>query len=45
MLSHEGYQTTELMKIFKVTLVTIYNWFDAWEEFQLVGLYDLKGRG
>ncbi|MBC6473317.1 MAG: helix-turn-helix domain-containing protein [Hormoscilla sp. GM102CHS1] len=25
--------------------MTIYNWFDAWEEFQIVGLYDRKGRG
>ena len=31
MLSHEGYKTTELMEIFDVTLVTISNWFDAWE--------------
>jgi len=45
MLSNEGYRTQELIKIFKVLLVTIYNWFDAWESRQLVGLYDRKGRG
>ena len=28
-----------------MTLVTISNWFDAWEDLQLVWLYDRKGRG
>ncbi|MBO1352112.1 MAG: helix-turn-helix domain-containing protein [Hormoscilla sp. GUM202] len=26
-------------------IVTISNWFNAWEELNLVGLYDRKGRG
>ena len=45
LLSHEGYQAKELMNIFDVDIVTIYNWFNAWEELKLVGLYDRKGRG
>ncbi|MBC6481292.1 MAG: helix-turn-helix domain-containing protein [Hormoscilla sp. GM7CHS1pb] len=36
LLSHEGYQTKELMNIFDVSIVTIYNWFNAWEELNLV---------
>jgi len=28
--SSRGYQTKELMKIFDVSIVTIYNWFNAW---------------
>jgi len=44
-LSNEGHTIKELMSIFHVDRVTIYNWFDAWEDRQLVGLYDRKGRG
>ncbi|MBO1345926.1 MAG: helix-turn-helix domain-containing protein [Hormoscilla sp. GUM202] len=43
--SSRGYQTKEFIKIFDVSIVTIYNWFNAWEELNLVGLYDRKGRG
>ncbi|MBC6422671.1 MAG: helix-turn-helix domain-containing protein [Hormoscilla sp. SP12CHS1] len=32
------------MKIFDLSIVTIYNWFNAWEYLNLVGLYDIKGR-
>ena len=32
MLSNEGYKTKELMKIFNLSLVTIYNWFNPWED-------------
>jgi transposase len=33
------------MSIFQVSRNTIYNWFNNWEIFQLVGLYDRHGRG
>jgi transposase len=33
------------MAIFSVDRITIYNWFEAWEEHHFVGLYDKKGRG
>jgi transposase len=45
LLSFQGMTTKELMKIFSVDRITIYNWFDAWEEQHFVGLYDKKGRG
>ena len=45
LLSYQGYSTTELVRIFNVNLLTIYNWFDAWESKRLVGLYDRKGKG
>lgn len=45
LLSYQGHATTELVKIFNVSLLTIYNWFDGWESKRLVGLYDRKGRG
>ena len=45
LLSFEGFTTTKLMAVFKVTRITIYNWFLAWEEHPLVGLYSQSGRG
>jgi transposase len=45
LLSFEGFTTTELMALFQVTRITIYNWFLAWEDHNLVGLYDKSGRG
>jgi len=45
LLSSEGYTTADLVKIFKVNRITIYNWFNAWQEKRLVGLYDRKGKG
>ena len=45
LLSFEGFTTTELMKVFKVSRITIYHWFSAWEEARLVGLYSRSGRG
>ncbi len=44
-LSYEGYQIKELMKIFNVSRLTIYHWFNDWENKRLAGLYDRKGRG
>jgi transposase len=45
LLSFEGFTTTKLMEIFKVERITIYNWFSAWEDARLVGLYSQPGRG
>ena len=45
LLSFEGFTTTGLMVIFKVSRITIYNWFKAWEENHLAGLYSNPGRG
>lgn len=45
LLSHEGYSTTILMDVFKVTRLTIYNWFNDWDERGVAGLYDRCGRG
>ena len=44
-LSYEGYKISQLMKIFKVSRNTIYNWFNDWDNYRLVGLYDRGGRG
>jgi transposase len=33
------------MDILHVTRTTVYRWFDAWEDWTLVGLYDRPGRG
>ena len=45
LLSNEGYSTTILMDMFKVTRLTIYNWLNGWDERGIVGLYDRSGRG
>jgi transposase len=44
-LSYEGYKISELIKIFKVSRNTIYNWFNNWESGGLVGLYNYSGQG
>lgn len=45
LLSFQGCTIEELMKIFKVTRKTIYNWFTGWEDKKLIGLYNRPGRG
>lgn len=45
LLSYQGYTTNELAHIFQVDRITIYNWFNAWDERHFAGLYDKKGRG
>jgi transposase len=40
LLSFSGKTTTELMHIFAVERLTIYHWFDAWEQRRFAGLYD-----
>jgi len=44
-LSWRGYKISELMKIFKVSRNTIYNWLNSWESSKLAGLYNQSGRG
>lgn len=44
-LSFQGYQISELIKIFKVSRNTIYNWFNNWDSESLAGLYNNPGRG
>ena len=44
-LSFQGHKISELMKIFKVSRNTIYNWFNNWDLESLVGLYNNPGRG
>ena len=45
LLSDQGYSTTTLMDMFKVTRLTLYNWFDSWETRGFAGLYNRAGRG
>ena len=45
LLSFQGMTTHELMKVFDVERLTLYNWFHAWDTRRLAGLYDHKGRG
>lgn len=45
LLSEEGKSINELISIFKVTRKTIYNWFKAWSNSQITGLYNQKGYG
>ena len=45
LLSYQGYSVMDLTKIFRVSQITIYRWFYAWERRGLAGLYDKKGRG
>jgi len=45
LLHEEGYNVTQLQDIMQVSRKTIYNWFKAWDERGLVGLYNRAGRG
>lgn len=45
LLSFQGATIEELMKIFKVTRKTLYNWLTGWEDKKLIGLYNRRGRG
>lgn len=45
LLSFQGYTTHDLAEIFHVDRITIYHWFNAWEQQGLPGLYDRKGPG
>lgn len=45
LLSYQGKTIAELLEIFNVTRKTVYNWFTAWEDRKLLGLYNNPGRG
>lgn len=45
LLSYQGFAIKELIRIFKISRKTIYNWFTRWEDEKLPGLYNEKGRG
>lgn len=44
-LASQGMKVEELMKIFKISYKTIYNWINRWEYEGIVGLYNKPGRG
>jgi transposase len=44
-LASQGVKVGELMKIFKISHKTIYNWTNRWELEGMVGLYNKPGRG
>ncbi|NES05982.1 MAG: helix-turn-helix domain-containing protein [Okeania sp. SIO2F4] len=44
-LSGQGFYIKELMKIFKVSRKTIFNWLSRWEYRGRLGLYNQTGRG
>ena len=45
LLHSQGMKPVELRAIFPVSEKTLYNWFNAWNESGLLGLYDRPGRG
>ncbi len=45
LLSHQGCDTNQLSTIFNVGLVTIYNWFNAWEQSGICGIMNSPGQG
>ncbi len=45
LLSAKGYTISLIMDILRVSRSTISRWFDAWEAWALVGLYESPGRG
>jgi transposase len=45
LLSVQGYTTNHLADIFHGDRITIYHWFNAWEQRGFPGLYDRKGKG
>lgn len=45
LLLNEGYSLSEVSKILRHSLKTMYNWLNRWLDEGLSGLYDLAGRG
>ena len=43
--SHQGKTVSELAQFFEVTPITIYGWFDRWENNGIAGLMNQPGRG
>ena len=44
-LSHQGKTVSELTQLFEVSRITIYSWFDNWEQSGIGGLMNRPGRG
>lgn len=44
-MSSQGVEVSDLMIIFKVSRITIYNWLNRWDSDGLPGLYNRKGQG
>jgi hypothetical protein len=44
-LVSQGVKVESLMKTFKVSYKTIYNWLTRWESPGMIGLYNKSGRG
>ena len=44
-LSHQGHTITELTNLFKVHRVTVYEWFNLWEEGGIEALHKKPGQG
>lgn len=45
LLSHKGHTISQLTAIFSVCRITIYHWFDRWQDFALSGLSHTPGQG
>lgn len=43
--SHQGRTVSELAQFFEVSQITIYGWFDRWENNGIVGLMNKSGQG
>lgn len=44
-LSNQGKTVSELAEFFEVSKITIYGWFDRWEQYGIKGLMNKPGRG
>lgn len=44
-LSHQGATVAQLSKLFEISEITVYSWFDRWEKLGLSGLMNRPGRG
>lgn len=44
-LASQNIKNKNLMKIFKVSYKTMYNWLNRWEDEGMLGLYNKPGRG
>lgn len=44
-LASQNIKNANLMKIFKVSYKTMYNWLNRWEDEGMLGLYNKPGRG
>jgi transposase len=45
MLSHQGMTVSQLAKLFEISEITVYSWFDRWEKKGLSALMNQPGRG